>query len=144
MNTAKQESLDEILKKTRSKNIKQLVQALSKIEYITDIRPTEGHYWSAEFQNYKDVVEFKRKIPVHPDVDKLMETIISKVNANCLQADVRLNYEIAYDKYEILIEPKKGVSSPPKMREAVNKALDRTTKAVEEYMGKYVKNKSRD
>ncbi len=136
MNTAEQESLDEILRKTRRENIKQLVKALSQINYITDIHPTEGHYWSEEFQNYKDVIEFKLKMPVHPDVDELMKTIFIKVNANCLKADVHLNYEIDQDKYEILIEPKKGITSPPKMTEAVNKALDRTTSAVKEYVNK--------
>lgn len=132
MNTVEQESLDEILKKTKT-NIRLLIEALSQIKYITDISFTEGKYWSKDFHNFKDVVEFKLDKPVYPDVDNLMRTIISEVNDNCLQADVELNYEIEHKKYEILIEPKKGITSPPKMREAVNWALDKTTRAVENY-----------
>ena len=139
---AETEPIEEIVKKTKT-NIGLLVKALSKITYITGIEVTESHPWSKDFHKYKHVIRFKLSQPAHSDLENLMNTIYSRVTHNGLQADIHLLQE-PYEKehgeidrmYEIVIESKEGITSPPKIREVTDQAIDKITEAVRHYIRK--------
>ncbi|KYK25430.1 hypothetical protein AYK26_06190 [Euryarchaeota archaeon SM23-78] len=143
------ESIEKILKKTKT-GMRLLVKALSEIDYIDDIGVKEGKYWSSDFHNYRDRVEFKLKQPVIPDLEHLMDTIVLRTSRNGLNARVEV-YAEPYEetkgevdkKWGILVEPAEGVTSPIKMREVTNRAIRKVKNAIRYYIRKNPKVKEK-